>query len=1178
MRRLEPDPTERVEDRQAGHQQSGEPRPRPGRARGRIRGGALLKRLAVLGIAGALLAGVGLLAGGASKAEALPRGEALSLPGGMIISNFVMPNGKRAYCVEIDMSEPSGRISPVGWVSSLPGRAGVFPVWKNTEGMRQMNYLISTEGQSRDTWTAAGVQLSIWRLRADLGRGNAQLNRTMDQLGGSKQGRDLIAKSNALIKTARKAAKAPVAPKAVKGKLKLSKDSREGRYVVAYPAGTKSLTVKNGAFVKSGRSTLEVSGKSASKAYIDATKPGSTIKVSGKWVAEGTAGYEAKLHVYDSTTSSGVIGQRVAVATGASTAAKLRGNFAAVTVKVPYPTAPPVASSRAQASAEVGGTMRDTLIVKQQPGTEAKVWADAVADFTAYLLPEAGAPKVDDAWEPILGEAYEAQAEDPETGKPIWTTWWANSAGEPLLSADGEKIPSSDSAGAPTAGTAADGTAYPVQETDSDGRPRTDDQGNPLYLTGRDPVLETRRDPVTWTEDELSAMSAQQRCTAQPVYRDGDIAVPKLGEYSTKPAAVRGNGTVHWVERVVAGGKVVHEGKCGLANETTKIGLPGVVTQALPEAVVGEELYDIATVSGTLGKDVDYELRFDAYAAPAEAPDQPVPAADPVCEAENRVFRSERVPVTGVGDYRSPGFTALWEHGTEIWWVETLYANGQQIHRGECGLVNETTRVGRPAVETKAQERAAVGDGITDTAIVSGRLGENAGARWEVTFEGFREHYREEAGPDHVENPEEGDLADAGEGSVRTPVCEPDNRLFSTAAVAVNGPGEFRSEEVTAETEWAGSVWWVETLWLIQGETRTAVHAGECGLPNETTSIVAPEVTTDASGFVVVGDLMRDTAKITGPLSTREGVTHEVVFEGYRGDAARTGTADAVCDASNRLFETDPVAVPVPENGGSGEAVRVVSPEITALPEHGDTVWWVETLRQRGGDEVRELHRGKCGLPHETTTVTTPEVRTESAGTVRVGEEMFDTAIVDGKFSEREDVAYRVTFKAYRYSADGELTCSEETEIVDFEDAEGAAVTGPGAYESKRVKTSKRHVGIGGYVETLTMLVDGEEHVIHVGKCGASSERFEVAASEPPAGVPDEDTPPMLAHTGGLPVLPLLIGGVAFLLLGAGVVVLAARQRSQAMAASTGVGEDTVAIADATPTDETGPEGGARDL
>lgn len=1038
----------------------------------------------VLGVAVTL----GILTAGPEPVAAVPRGEQMSFPGGLTITNYVMPGGKRAYCIEISLGEPSGYMSEAGRVSVLPGRVGMFTAWGDDTTMRRMNYLIDQHGQNGDAWSAAAVQLTIWRMRENFTNSNPALNRTIATLSSSQPGRDLIKASDVLNSEARNKAVAPKTPKAVTGKLQVKPDpdGRERRYQVAAPAGTSKLSVQGGTFVRNGSSTLAVPGPGSATRNIIA-KPGVTeITVGGTWSVQGSVGWGSKLDIYNTSTASGGIGQRLAVATGSSSGQKLNGRFGDRLVKVPPPWRDPQASSLAQTSAELGGTMQDTLIVSERGGSRARIWPNAVADFTAYLLPTVGSPKMNESWEPVLGDPVEVQAVDPDTGELLWE----------------EQV---DEAG-------------DVQQV---------------------PVLEERREPTLWTAAELDAMSAAQRCLAQPVYREGGIPVKSVGQLRSKPVPVRSDGTVNWVERIVSNGSTVHEGTCGVANETTAIGRPGVRTEAVESVALGEELTDVAIVTGKFAPNSSYSLRFEAFRAEESA------EGTPLCEVSNRVFRSEAISVSGPGKVRSPGFIARWEHGPKVWWVETLSLDTrtgpQLVQRGECGIESETSEIVRPSVTTLAPEAAVAGDRISDTARIEGPISTSDQTRWEISFEGYQASYVLSS-PGQDTEPIEGSLVEGnlaeitledgsgitGKKDVANPVCTSENALFSTAAVPVTASGEVKSEEVLMEADWAGAVWWVETLWLVQGEERISVSRGECGIASETTVVSVPEISTQSSQIVTVGDTMSDVAFITGDISQREGISHEVVFEGYRGDAGISAEDTPTCDAGNALFTT-----PASKIAGAKE---VVSPEVVALPEYGETVWWVAVLQYREGAAVTEIARGACGIPEETTTIASPDIRTESEGTVGVGQELFDTAIVSGPLPARDGLEYRVRFEAYAVGNDGKVVCTPESEIVELSDPVGVLVTGPGRYESRRVTTESQHIGVGGFVETLVMSEGGEERVVHVGECGAESERFEVVPTgetrvppKAPSSGGDRGSP--LPQTGaGAPLALGLLGGAVLLI------------------------------------------------
>lgn len=115
--------------------------------------------------------------------------------------------------------------------------------------------------------------------------------------------------------------------------------------------------------------------------------------------------------------------------------------------------------------------------------------------------------------------------------------------------------------------------------------------------------------------------------------------------------------------------------------------IPGVdvqvVTQAQPEAFVGEDFADVAIVTGTNIPAGAY-LVFRAY-GPFDAMPEPGEEGQPF-------FVSEQIPVTGPGDYGS-GPTRVEAPGL-VFWVETLYtAGGEVLAQGFIGAPGEMTVV-----------------------------------------------------------------------------------------------------------------------------------------------------------------------------------------------------------------------------------------------------------------------------------------------------------------------------------------------------------------------------------------------------------------------------------------------------------------------------------------------------
>lgn len=221
-----------------------------------------------------------------------------------------------------------------------------------------------------------------------------------------------------------------------------------------------------------------------------------------------------------------------------------------------------------------------------------------------------------------------------------------------------------------------------------------------------------------------------------------------------------------------------------------------VITQATPEAFVGQPFSDTALVQGTQIPDGAH-LVFRAYG--------PHPAdAGAVCEVP--FFESKEIPVTQAGVYRS-GATSVDTAGN-VYWIETLYdSDGEIIAEGECGAPGETTVVKEQPeeliVKTNAVPTATLGDPAYDVATVSGTVPDGAQLRFEA--------YRQDSD---------------------TATCTPEELLFTSTVIELEGPGEYRSDEVVFDR--TGVYYWVETVTDKDG---TILHRGVCGAPDETTTV-----------------------------------------------------------------------------------------------------------------------------------------------------------------------------------------------------------------------------------------------------------------------------------------------------------------------------------------------------
>lgn len=188
------------------------------------------------------------------------------------------------------------------------------------------------------------------------------------------------------------------------------------------------------------------------------------------------------------------------------------------------------------------------------------------------------------------------------------------------------------------------------------------------------------------------------------------ITVTAPGEYVSEEFEVTMDhlGTVYWVETArLPDGTLIHEGECGLPNETTLVQLVEVTTQATEAVELGTEARDTALLVGMVPAGA--VITFNAYRQPEGTPtagggqlDDDGIVIAPVCEPENLVFDGTQAPVTAPAGNHPDGTTVqgpateFTEPGT-YFWVETLTdRNGTMLHQGECGAPDETTFVSAP--------------------------------------------------------------------------------------------------------------------------------------------------------------------------------------------------------------------------------------------------------------------------------------------------------------------------------------------------------------------------------------------------------------------------------------------------------------------------------------------------
>jgi len=265
----------------------------------------------------------------------------------------------------------------------------------------------------------------------------------------------------------------------------------------------------------------------------------------------------------------------------------------------------------------------------------------------------------------------------------------------------------------------------------------------------------------------------------------------------------------------------------------TSITPPRVTTKAQPSTALGGEISDTAIVEGVVPNDTT--LTFEAYKVPTDAdgnidyPEGFTPSDEEgannltwVCEEEPVFVSEDPIVVTNTGEYQSEAFTPT-EYGKYLW-VETLLVEGTEVYRGECGVRLETSFV--LDVTTKAQERGKAGETATDTAIIDGFIPDGA----TITFDAYR------VAEDAPQAP--------------TEVCTESTLIGSTEPVEIAGGMHDGTEIVSAPVKLPDQianykVYWIES---IHDELGNVIAEGECGLPEETTTVEGSHATLAFTG------------------------------------------------------------------------------------------------------------------------------------------------------------------------------------------------------------------------------------------------------------------------------------------------------------------------------------------
>ncbi len=826
------------------------------------------------------------------------------------VGSLMHSDGTQVYCLEIVRYNEVGRVdAPLVSTGTLPAASGgvfingsVYPSVtvpeSNSETVRQINYVLSKWGRTQDGQQAAAVQLAVWQLRGGSGDFD-RLYATYAGMGDAIAG-GTSALANQLAAEARvtqSVQTVPVSP--------IVQQSTPYRGTLNVSAGTTVVTIVNGVFL--GQPGVDVSADGRTATVADGAahniqwqgQPSEADEFGRYYTVEFNGSYEVMVAgstILRADQGSSPEDQDLGTGDGEMVA----GTFDAIYWDPDTIWSPVLSTETPSKLVQEGEAFSDTVTFDVAEGSNP--WRTAVRANGETM------------YAPITAEGtlYGPFLSDPAL----------NPSGTPPV-------------GAPVAATA-------TVTTDTA-------QGPGMYTVDTGDQVSTEPGYYTWVWDIDFADQAAS-VVSPPPSSSGQVH-PSLPENYF----------------FTDGFGQASEGQLTPSNLEINTELSD------HSVVIGGSVTDDVTLNllrgGWLqdenGGRTAFNLRGTVYLTDEAPVQQETAPADAVILGTTSVSantpgvavtsESIRVPLSTDAQYLTVQWCLLDEDQTDS-------ARGKAVETcDDFGVPSETAEIVRPTVTTQAKPLVAPGDTMFDTAVVEGEMPD---APASVGFTGY---LKPEAGAVKVDENWDPILDESGEPVLWTQeeidalgeeACEV-QPVVKTDRVEVSGAGSYESPEVEAKTE--GTVYWVEDLVIedtASGE-QVEVHRGKCGLPNETTFIDHPNVTTKATQEAVAGDAIKDTAIVTGPLAEREGVEYEVTFEAFQQPADEE---EAVCEVENLVFETD---VPTPVTG-EGE---FDSEEFVTSEKNIGQVNWVETLRIIENGESEVVHRGECGAEFETTTV-----------------------------------------------------------------------------------------------------------------------------------------------------------------------------------------------------------------
>jgi hypothetical protein len=828
---------------------------------------------------------------------------------------------KTVYCVELYRPVPRGlrELEPQN-LTTLPAFTGAEqPISQPAmagEGLRHLNYVLTKYGSTTDNREAAAVQLAIWKIRA-AGLASTHLSNIEREIRDGKEAA-VIQRANRMVSEAEHRDYDTVGSHATSPAITMH-TPYEG--TIRLKANTETVKLQNAVFQKTGSASITFSGglKTDQTLKIRAQEPTSSDgwKRFFEIKAAGTYRYS-------------ILSRTVTVYSPPGNAQRL--------ISVPREKSE-IKRKPFQTKTTVDTKWKPVLHTKTPVKRVKK--GETFSDTVTFAVADTGAP-----WRHAYKDGKQAFAQITARGT-MYGPYLSDPAKNPA-----QKAPE----GSPVAATA--------QVT-------TDPTHGPQTLSVKTSQVSRESGYYTWQW----VIDAQDQTTEVRSPRGGEPALPANYRYEDGFGVVTES---QYTDMAV---------NLDTRLSKTEVALAGSINDTVTVSLAGKGGW----LQGADGSRIPVVLRGTLYTTQ----EKPIQQQN-VPENAKKIYEFKQVTVSGPDErtvtepFRVPLDTS--GYITAVWCVDEQ--DQPEALRGlveetcdEFGVPAETARVLRPSVTTQAQKDATVFTNIHDSATVSGRLPEaqsrilfsayllpEVGApQYSDTWKPLRE------GADQKVRTWSSEQLDSSDTCALQPVAH-------TGPVAVARVGDYRSPEVVSRS--VGTVYWVETLQAklerkppsgidlndARGSQSTdewvTIAEGQCGLPNETTSIHPPKVSTTAVKSAQPGNDISDVAHIEGPLNSIDGGSWQVSFEAYSvsdSEAARLQKTDGdlanACTPPRRVWRSSkPKDVSKPGELKS-ESFRVSQKHI------GRILWVEHLLYTDDAGATQDMHQGTCGAENEITTV-----------------------------------------------------------------------------------------------------------------------------------------------------------------------------------------------------------------